>query len=72
MLNVRFQHDFDKLQARIDEMARQQFPFAASKAINATTTLAVAAMKQEMQRVFDRPTPWTSARAGLPVECRIA
>lgn len=64
MLNVRFQHEFDKLQARIDEMAQRQFPFAASKAINATTTLAVAAMKQEMQRVFDRPTPWTLSSIG--------
>lgn len=64
MLNVKFEHDFAKVNARIDAMAKQQMPFAASKAINGTTALAVAAVKSEMQRVFDRPTPWALASIG--------
>jgi len=48
----------DKLSARLSDMARRQIPFAASKAINDVANDVRTAVQAEMQKVFDRPTPY--------------
>ncbi|HEX3319433.1 MAG TPA: hypothetical protein VHR84_01910 [Terriglobales bacterium] len=43
----------------LDLFQRRQVPYAASVAINRTARQVEAKLKQEMMRVFDRPTPFT-------------
>jgi hypothetical protein len=43
----------------LNVIQRQQIPFALSFAINRTARQVEAKLKQEMARVFDRPTPFT-------------
>lgn len=43
----------------LDSVQRRQVPFAASVALNKTARLAQADIRTEMQRVLDRPKPYT-------------
>ena len=43
----------------LDEFARKQVPFATAQAINAVAMKVQAAEREEMRKVFDRPTPFT-------------
>jgi hypothetical protein len=58
MLRIDVKHDMDALIRKMD-LRRDRVPFAASVALNATATATKAAERQEMERVFDRPTPYT-------------
>lgn len=51
--------DIRALTSQLSNLQKQQIPFAASKAINEILKTSAPAVKAEMQRVFDRPTPWT-------------
>lgn len=51
--------DMVRAMARLDAASRGQIPYAGSLAVNALARQAIADLKAEMQRVFDRPTPWT-------------
>jgi hypothetical protein len=46
-------------EAKLDALGRKQIPFAASQAVNRLARQALADLKSEMARVFDRPTPFT-------------
>ncbi len=59
MINISVQHDFDKLTASLDDMAKNQVPFALARALNDTADAVQAAEVREMKDVFDRPTPTT-------------
>ncbi len=43
----------------IDRIIQKQLPFALSKAINDTAPLVVKGLKEEIVKVFDKPTPYT-------------
>lgn len=43
----------------LNDLERKQIPFATSAALNKTARLAQAGIKDEMQRVLDRPKPYT-------------
>lgn len=43
----------------LDDAQKRQIPFATSVALNKTARLAEAGIKSEMQRVLDRPKPYT-------------
>lgn len=43
----------------LNDLERKQIPFATSVALNKTARLAQAGIKEEMQRVLDRPKPYT-------------
>ena len=44
---------------QLDEIVTKHVPFATSLALNRTAQLVRKAVVKEMQRVFDRPTPYT-------------
>lgn len=44
---------------QLDQIATKHLPFATSLALNRTAQLVRKAVVKEMQRVFDRPTPYT-------------
>lgn len=48
-----------EVQARLDDLTRQQMPYAISRALNDTANAVVKAEVAEEARVFDRPTPFT-------------
>lgn len=58
MLALSFKHDLDRLRKELQE-DQKQIRFAMSVALNRTAKDVQAAMKPEMQRVFDRPTRYT-------------
>lgn len=51
--------DVKALQRDLDNFARKQVPFAASQALNAVARKVQAAQRENMQKVLDRPTPFT-------------
>lgn len=57
-MQISVKHDVRAIAGLLSAHSRQ-VPFAASKAINAVLKTSAPAVKAEMQRVFDRPTPWT-------------
>jgi len=48
-----------EIEGKLDDLGRKQLPFAASQAVNRLAPQAIADLKIEMSRVFDRPTPYT-------------
>lgn len=52
-------HNFDQLRNQLSALERDQLPYATARALTNTTLAAKAALRQEMVRVFDRPTPFT-------------
>lgn len=48
-----------EVSARMDEVARDQIPFAMALALTWTAKDALAAEKRTIQQVFDRPTPFS-------------
>lgn len=56
-MQIKVQTNFPAVQAAMRKAAGQ-VPFAASVALNATTTKARADVQARMRQVFDRPTPW--------------
>src|SRR5436305_829724 len=48
-----------EIEGKLDDLGKRQLPFAASQAINALARQAIADLKTEMGKVFDRPTPFT-------------
>lgn len=59
MLRIDVKADIKKAVAQLDAVHKKQIPFAVSKAINEVLKTSAPAVKDEMRRVFDRPTPWT-------------
>lgn len=47
------------LRERIAELGSKQLPFAKALALTRTAQASQAAIRQDMSRVFDRPTPFT-------------
>jgi len=58
-MQVSVKGDVKKLARRLKGIQERQIPFATATAINAVIKSSAPAVKQEMQRVFDRPTRWT-------------
>lgn len=58
MIKIDVRHNMNDLVRRLDVQAKQ-VPFATSLAINRTAQLVKEAEVREMERVFDRPKPWT-------------
>jgi hypothetical protein len=52
-------HNFDQLRNQLSALERDQLPYATARALTNTALAAKAALRQEMVRVFDRPTPFT-------------
>lgn len=51
--------NINKVIKDLNDIARKQVPFAVSKALNETAKEIKRFQVQEMQKVFDRPTPYT-------------
>ena len=58
-------HNIRNVQRGLDDVARNQVPFAMSRAINDTLADIVKNMGKRMQRVIDRPTPFTLKAFGM-------
>jgi hypothetical protein len=60
MLGFTIAHDtIDIAAVKFEMMAEAQVPFATSLALNRTAELSLAALRTQLQVVFDRPTPYT-------------
>jgi len=57
-MQIDIRWDVEKLRRDISA-DRKQVPYATSRAINSVLKYASSAVTAEMQRVLDRPTPWT-------------
>lgn len=60
MFTLGIKSDVDKVAKAFSGMAEKQVPFATSLAINKTAVIARDTLKQELYKVFDRPTPFTT------------
>ncbi len=58
-VSINVKHDLDRFARSLDVLGREQLPFAAALALTATARGAAAAVTREIERVFDRPTPFT-------------
>lgn len=56
-MQISISTNFTQVQAALQKAA-SQVPFALSTALNKTAAKAQDAVRKEMPRVFDRPTPW--------------
>jgi hypothetical protein len=56
---VSIKDDFIRARAKLSDLAENQIPFAASQAANRLAKIGLADVQAEMQRVFDRPKPFT-------------
>lgn len=59
MFELRADPSLGALRSRLSDFARTQLPFAMSVALTKTAQDAKAAELEEMDRIFDRPTPFT-------------
>ena len=57
-MKIDIRHDLNPLIRNLD-LRRDQVPYAAKLALDATAKATKAAEIEEMKRVFDRPTPYT-------------
>lgn len=58
-MQIDVRHDLEDLKRTLSNQQKEQVPYATSLAINACLKKSQQAVKSEMQRVFDRPTPYT-------------
>lgn len=58
-LKVSIKDDFIRARSKLSDLAKNQIPFAASQAANRLAKIGLADVQAEMQRVFDRPKPFT-------------
>jgi hypothetical protein len=56
---VSIKDDFIRARVKLSNLAQSQIPFAASQAANRLAKIGLADVQAEMQRVFDRPKPFT-------------
>ena len=59
MISLGVTSNLDQLEAAFQKMAAGQVPFATSLTINRVAEFAKSALQVEMNRVFDRPKPFT-------------
>jgi hypothetical protein len=59
MIEISVKADIKAATRWLNDVQRKQIPFAASVALNKTARLAQGGIKGEMQRVLDRPKPYT-------------
>jgi hypothetical protein len=64
MISINVKHDLDQLKAKVERVYRDQIPFATSLAINATARKAKDKMPGVLERLLDRPKPFTT-RSGF-------
>ncbi|NVP54472.1 hypothetical protein [Mycoplana rhizolycopersici] len=58
MLDTEVRFDLRKFERSMSDVARKQMPYAAMLALNETAKGGRLAVQKEMDRVFDRPTPY--------------
>lgn len=58
MLETEVRLDLRKFERSMSDVARKQLPYAAMLALNETAKGGRLAVQKEMDRVFDRPTPY--------------
>ena len=63
MVAITVSHDLDKLKAEMTRVQKDQLPFAASLAINAVARKAKDAMPAVLERLLDKPKPFTTKSA---------
>ena len=61
MISFSVQADLGRVAKEVERKHREQIPYATMLALNRTADAARVAVRQEMARVFDRPTPFTLA-----------
>ncbi|SEI42298.1 hypothetical protein [Paraburkholderia diazotrophica] len=59
MFQISVSDDLKRLTKSLNDLEKQQLPFATAKALTAVAKNAQAAEKEAMPAVFDRPTPFT-------------
>lgn len=59
MIRVNVRSDIDKLVAKLQNVRREQLPFAIAKAVTGTAKVVAQKLNEELPRAFDRPTPYT-------------
>lgn len=71
---IEFKHNGEEIQRELERLARDKLPDAMALAITRTAIKAKDEIRSEMQRVFDRPTPYTldsmrvlAARKAVPI-----
>ncbi|WP_417550131.1 hypothetical protein [Methylophaga sp.] len=57
-MNIQIKSELDKLTKNLTDVEKKQIPFAMALALNEAATIGQSAGVKEMQRVFDRPTPF--------------
>ena len=65
MIELDFTDGFSRMERALIDLARDQVPFAAARALNDCAKAAAAEVNREMPEVFDRPTPFTDRAAGV-------
>lgn len=59
MIQINITHELDQLRKKLNNIERQQIPFATAKALTETGKKVKAAEVGQMKKVFDRPTKFT-------------
>lgn len=66
MISLSIHTDFPRAERALLILARDQVPYAASRALNDCARAAVEKVNGAMSSVFDRPTPFTERTAVAP------
>ena len=64
MVAISIKHDLDRAKAEMTRVQRDQVPFAASRAINTVARKAKDTMPSVLERLLDKPKPFTT-RSGF-------
>ena len=65
MIHLRVTTDFARMQRILDDVSRQQLPFAAARALTTVAKTAQREATDELPSAFDRPTPFTRRAVGV-------
>ena len=59
MIQINITHELDQLKKKLNNIERQQIPFATKNALNDTANELKAAEVKQLDKDIDRPTPFT-------------
>lgn len=59
MIRIDVRHDLEQVISKLQNIRRDQLPYATARAVTGTAQLVKKALNSEMLYAFDRPTPYT-------------
>lgn len=65
MFDIEIKSNLDQIQRKLNSFANRQVPFATAQALSAVADIVAEEERKNLERVLDRPTPFTLRSVGV-------